>query len=66
MALKWKIQQQPILNLKMVPQVYFLQRIPTSGIPVSNFKLYLEKGKLTIKDSILTRLNEEGKKERDD
>ena len=29
-----------ILNLKMVQQVCFLQRIPTLGIPVSNFRLY--------------------------
>ena len=49
MGLKSKIQQQPILNLKMEPQACFLQRIPTLGIPVSNFRLYWKMRNLRLK-----------------
>ena len=63
MALKSKIQPQPILNLKMVQQDCSLQRIANFGNSSVELQVVFEKEKFTIKDSILTRLNEEGKKE---
>ena len=41
-----------------------MQRIPISEIPASNFRSVFENAKFTIKDSILTVVNEEGIKER--
>ena len=47
----------------MVQQDYFLQRIANSGNSSVEFQVVFENEKFTIKDSILTRLNEKGKKE---
>ena len=64
MGLKSKIRLQLISNLKMVPRGLFFATNSKCGNSSVEFQVVLENAKFTIKDSILTRVNEEGTKER--
>ena len=63
MALKWKILLPHIYSFKNGARGLFFATNANPDNSSVELEVLLEKGKFIIKDSILTRINEEGKKE---